>query len=339
MNMSNWVDSLIHSGAKQSMPILSFPCCQLMDIDVEQLLSSSGKMAEGMRLVADRADSCAQVSFMDLSVEAECFGSKVVFRSGEVPTVVGSIVCCEKDADDLKVPALTHRAPVCVEAMRLASSYIEKPVFAGMIGGFSLAGRLVGVTEAMINCYEEPHMMHKVLAKCTDFLISYAKAFKSTGVNGIIIAEPLTGLLSPELALEFSTPYIKAITDAVQDEEFIIIYHNCGNSVVKIMDTILQTGCKGYHFGNAVDMRGVLKLIPSNVLVMGNVDPASEFLNGTPESIRQTTKKLLTDCSKYANFIISSGCDIPPLTPWANIDAFFAAVAEFYRYNGNKVQS
>lgn len=35
-------------------------------------------------------------------------------------------------------------------------------------------------------------------------------------------------------------------------------------------------------------------------------------------------------CCKYPNFVISSGCDIPPLSSWDNIDAFFAAVDEFY---------
>jgi uroporphyrinogen decarboxylase len=28
--------------------------------------------------------------------------------------------------------------------------------------------------------------------------------------------------------------------------------------------------------------------------------------------------------------VISSGCDIPPLSSWDNIGAFFAAVKEFY---------
>ena len=36
-------------------------------------------------------------------------------------------------------------------------------------------------------------------------------------------------------------------------------------------------------------------------------------------------------CCKYPNFVISSGCDIPPLSSWDNIDAFFAAVKEFYQ--------
>ena len=45
------------------------------------------------------------------------------------------------------------------------------------------------------------------------------------------MAEPLTGMLSPNLAEEFSHPYVERIVDAVQDDSFAVIYHNCGNNV------------------------------------------------------------------------------------------------------------
>jgi formiminotetrahydrofolate cyclodeaminase len=40
--------------------------------------------------------------------------------------------------------------------------------------------------------------------------------------------------------------------------------------------------------------------------------------------------EIMEKCCEHPNFVISSGCDIPPLTPWENIDAFFAAVREYY---------
>ena len=63
---------------------------------------------------------------------------------------------------------------------------------------------------------------------------------------------------------------------------------------------------------------------------MGNIDPAGVLRMGTPESVRNKTLELLEKCSKYSNFVLSSGCDIPPMTPWENIDAFFKAAEEFY---------
>ena len=77
-------------------------------------------------------------------------------------------------------------------------------------------------------------------------------------------------------------------------------------------------------------MKEMLAQMPEDVLTMGNVDPVSAFRNGTPESVRAETLRIMGECCGHKNFLISSGCDIPPLSPWENIDAFFAAVEEFY---------
>jgi uroporphyrinogen decarboxylase len=76
-------------------------------------------------------------------------------------------------------------------------------------------------------------------------------------------------------------------------------------------------------------MEEILKKMPADVPCLGNVDPAGQFRNGTPASIRAATLDLLETCSKYPNFVVSSGCDIPPASKWENIDAFFEAVDEF----------
>ena len=145
------------------------------------------------------------------------------------------------------------------------------------------------------------------------------------------MAEPVAGLLSPALEAEFSSPYVKRIVDAVQDDGFAVIYHNCGDNVALMLDSILSTGCAAYHFGNAVDReRDIIPRVPGDVVVMGNVDPAGVLRMGTPETVREKTLSLMEKCMKYPNFVLSSGCDIPPMTPWENIDAFFQASGEYY---------
>ena len=220
-----------------------------------------------------------------------------------------------------------------IDAIKQACQLItDRPVFAGVIGPFSLAGRLMDVTEALINCYTEPDMVHITMKKVTKFLIDYILAYKEqTGAAGVVIAEPLTGLLSPDMAEEFSEPYVKEIVDAVQDDGFLVIYHNCGNNTILMIDSILRTGSAAYHFGNSISLKEMLEKTPKDVIVMGNVDPAGQFRNGTPESVREATLKLMEECSAYSGFVPSSGCDIPPASSWENIDAFFAAVDEFYQ--------
>ena len=331
-NMQQWLEEMRTAPVKKAMPILSFPAVQLQKISVKELISDSTRQAEAMQLVAERTNSAAAVSLMDLSVEAECFGATIRVSDEEVPTVIGRLVNDEDEANALEIPAVgAARSGLYVESIRKAVEIItDRPVLAGIIGPFSLAARLLDVTEIMMDCYDEPDMVHTVLEKATAFLIEYAKAYKAAGANGIMMAEPVAGLLSPALEEEFSSPYVKQIVEAVQDESFIVVYHNCGDNVLRMTDSILSTGADAYHFGNSIDMADMMVKMPADTVVMGNVDPAGVLRQGNPDTVRAATLAVMEKCCSYPNFVISSGCDIPPATPWENLDAFFAAVEEFY---------
>ena len=43
------------------------------------------------------------------------------------------------------------------------------------------------------------------------------------------------------------------------------------------------------------------------------------------------TRDLLERTSEFSNFIISTGCDVPPSVSLQNIEAFYAAIDEFNR--------
>ena len=330
-NMNQWLQDYLANPAKKPLPILSFPGYQLIGRSVDELVRSGELQAECMKAVADRFDTAASVSLMDLSVEAEAFGAKIQYFEDEVPTIVAPLINDEEDADNLVVPKVGDaRTGECVKGIRLACEMItDRPVIAGMIGPYSLAGRLMDINEIMMLSYGEPEMVETVLEKVTAFLIEYAKAFKEAGANGVCMAEPVAGLLSPRLIEEFSNPYVQKITEAVEDENFVVIYHNCGN-IVPLMNEMNALGAKFYSVGNAIDIEECLKALSADALIMGNIDPAGTLRNGTAEQVYTETKALMERCSKYPNFVISSGCDIPPQTSMENMDAFFKAAADFY---------
>ncbi len=331
-DMKKWLADIKNEPQKKAFPILSFPVTQLMGIHVRELIADSDRQAQGMKIIADRNDAYGANSLMDLSVEAECFGAEIAYADDEIPTVRGRLIENHADAQALKVPAFgTGRTGIYVDAVKKAVALIQdRPVFGCLIGPFSLAGRLLGVTEAMIMCYEEPQTVQLLLEKSVEFIIKYALAFKAAGADGVALAEPLAGMMSPALSKEFSCGYVKRIVDAVQDDNFIVIYHNCGNSTLYMIDSILEVGAAAYHFGNAIQMSEMLAHIPADTVVFGNVDPAGQLRDGTPQSVKQATLDILNACGHHSNFIISSGCDIPPGAKWENIDAFFETVREFY---------
>jgi len=292
---------------------------------------SNGKVhADAVVKLTQNYRSVAACTIMDLTTEAEAFGAEIAFSDEAVPAVVGHMLTDVKSINDLQVPSLkAGRIPQYLKANLLAARAIQdRPVFAGCIGPFSLAGRLYDMSGIMMLIYENPDAAHTLLAKCTQFIEKYCEALKLTGVNGVLMAEPAAGLLSNDDCKAFSSAYVKYIVNKVQDDHFIVVLHNCGNTG-HCTEAMVETGAAAYHFGNKCRMEEVIKEVPEDALAMGNLDPVSIFKDGTPMQMREATLDLLEKMREYPNFVLSSGCDTPPHTPIENVNAFFEALNEW----------
>jgi uroporphyrinogen decarboxylase len=267
---------------------------------------------------------------MDLTTEAEAFGAQIAFSDEAVPAVSGRLLPDVESIRRLQVPSLSAgRIPAYLKANLLAAREVtDRPLFSGCIGPFSLAGRLYDMSEIMVLIYEHPDAAHTLLSKCTQFIEKYCQALKMTGTNGVVMAEPAAGLMSNDDCQAFSSAYVKYIVDRVQDDHFIVVLHNCGNTG-QCTQAMVATGAAAYHFGNKCKMEEVIREVPPTALAMGNIDPVSVFKDGTPEKMHQKVIDLLEKTKDYPNFVLSSGCDTPPHTPMENIDAFFAALDEW----------
>ena len=328
MNMDLWVREQIATQDKKAMPLLSYPAVQQLFITVDELVHSSSEMALGVRLIADRYNMPFATTYMDLSVEAEAFGAKCTYHTNDIPTITGQLVGDLESAEALQVPELgAGRTGKVLRALGKTLTLVnDRPVFANCTGPFSMAGRLMDVNEILLKTYEEPEAVHMVLEKCTRFLLEYIGAMKKLGANGVIMAEPLAGLMSPAAMQEFSSDYVRRIVDALQDKDFVFVYHNCSNAIEKKVDAVIATGARMYHFGDKADMWQLLNVMPKDVIVMGNISPSAVFLCDSTDKMATDTQYLLRKCLVFENFMISSGCDIPANTPLENIDKFFEVI-------------
>ena len=307
------------------IPVLSFPVARKLGHSVGEFVKSADLQAETMAWIAHNAPVDAVLGPMDLSIEAEAFGATVRFSEDEVPAVTGQLVADEDDVAALAVPPPSAgRCTMAAEAIaKVKTMGVDKKIYGGMIGPFSLAGRLSDVNEMMFLLMDEPETVHALLEKTTAFLSAYGAALKAAGADGLFMAEPLAGVISPAALEEFSAPYVRRIVEALQTDEFPL-----GGNVTKAAEAIFAQGSAGCHFGNAIDLAPMLEKAPAKTLVLGNVDPVSVLAQGNPEGIKAAVASLVERCGAYPNFVLSSGCDMPVSTPWENVEAFFAAAAD-----------
>lgn len=332
INMTRWMSDIIARKDVAAVPVMTHPGIEITGDSVLKAVSDGEAHHKAIKALADKYPTAAATVIMDLTVEAEAFGAEIAFTENEVPAVIGHMLDTPADIDALKVPSLkAGRVPQYLKANLLAArSITDRPVLAGCIGPFSLAGRLYDMSEIMMLIYQDPEAAHKLLAKCTDFILRYCMALKETGANGVVMAEPAAGLMSDDDCKTFSSDYVKEIVDKVQDDYFTVVLHNCGNTG-HCTKAMVATGSGAYHFGNKCDMSEVIRDVPPTALAMGNLDPVSVFKDATPGEMRAETLSLLEKMADYPNFVLSSGCDTPPHTPMENIDAFFEALDEYNR--------
>ncbi len=334
-DMKKWAQGIIDSNIRRAIPIMTYPGLNVTGRGILEMVTNGHVQYECIRALAYRYPVAASSTMvMALYVEAEAFGCEVRFSNDEIPSVSKRLITSFDELEIINIPEVgaSKTGEHLLAAKLTAENLLGNPVFGGTIGPFSLAVQLYGMTEMMMAILIDPEGSHRLLRMCTEFIKKYTMAYRDTGSNGVIMAEPAAGLLAEKECDEFSSCYVKEIVDYVQDESFIVILHNCGNTK-NLVRSMVSTGSAAFHFGNAVSMTDILPQVPSDRLVMGNIDPAGILKNGSPQVVRERTLELLNNTSGFSNFILSSGCDIPPGTDLRNIDEFFNALGEYNNRN------
>jgi uroporphyrinogen decarboxylase len=320
-------DFLLEGGV--AMPLGAYAGLELTGASVRDALTRAPAQAEAVLALHHRFRTPVMLTAMDLSTEAEAFGCGLQLTDHEIPTVVGRRVTRASDLASLPDPQPGDgRTGVHLEAARiLVARAGGVPVLGGAIGPFSLAGRLFGMSEALELTLSDPGLMLDLLERATRMLVRYVRAFREAGASGVVLAEPAAGLLSPRGLSRFSAAFVRRVVAETESRDFTVVYHNCGAKLVHLA-AVLEAGVEVCHFGSPMDLPSALDRVEETVVLCGNLDPTAVFHGGTPDEVAERTRELRRATAGHRNFVISSGCDLPPGTPLANLERFYAAARE-----------
>jgi len=315
-----------------AMPLCAYSGLEITGESVEDLVSVPGSQFKAIMALSERYSTPVLLTAIDTTVEAEAYGAEIKLPARELPSIVGRLVTDAADlaalADPIPGDART-RVPI-ETAWRLTAEVGESvPVVGAMLGPFALASRLFGLNESLeAAASAEPETLEALLDTVTGFLCRYALEFRETGAWGVLVAEATAGRLTPEGVARFSTPFVKRIVKAAETPDFAVILHNHRASIDHL-DAIRESRAGHYHFGAPMDMAAALVKVPPDVVLSGNLDATLIFRKGNAQAAGDATRTLLEATRPHKNFAISSGCNIPPGSPLANLNAFFRAVADF----------
>lgn len=311
------IDTIKRSDRRLVIPLAGYPGVRLTSSTVKQNGFNAELQARSLYKLAELISPDAIFTLMDLSIEAGALGLPVRYPLAESASVEWHPVERVSDLDQYKVidPLYDGRMWAFLETIRLLSKKLSIPIGAHVIGPFTLAGLMIGAGKIALATLDDPDTVHATVNFCEHIVINFAKALRQAGANMISILDPTAVILSPQAYWTFAG---RSVQNVVRHLNTQTILHICGNTT-HLIEKMCETGVQGLSLDTAVSIPEIAGRVPSDVVLLGNIDPVATMLQGDRAKVRQETAGLLEAMTEYENFILSTGCDLPAETPIENI--------------------
>lgn len=301
--------------------------------DIGQVNRNPAKMAKAHQISQEKYGYDGCVVDVDDATLAEACGAKVIYRDSDVAMVDEHHPILEdlRDIENLKLPDPMKDGRICqwLETVQRLKEMVGDHVFImgrADQGPFSLLSLLRGTQEFMMDLLEEePEVIHHALEWTTEAHARFARAQLQAGAHATSMGDSYASadLISAKLYREFAWPYEKQIVEKVRSLGLPYSIHICGNASSIVAD-MGQTGAKILEIDWKTDMALARRVVPEDVVLMGNIDPSDPMCIGTPDKVKAQVQDMVQK-TRGKGLIISSGCALGANTKPENMEAMVAS--------------
>ena len=288
--------------------------------DYRYLVEAQTRTAEdfGIDILSTMSDSYREVSD---------FGGKIRFPEDDLPICEAALLQSEEDLPLLKDfnPVSGGRMADRINAIRLFKEQNGEryPILGWIEGPWAEFTDLASLSEGMLMMFDAPEFVEEATNIITEKEIECAIAQIQAGADIIGIGDAAASLLSPESYRRWVFPLEKKRVDAIHQHGGKVKLHICGN-ITHLLPDLILTGADIVDIDYMVDYEKSIALAGEKCCICGNLNPTELILQNKPEAIIHETNRLQRLAG--ARGIISSGCEIPRLTPEENVKAIADAL-------------
>jgi len=334
-SLYDWASQAYDNNRRLVAPLVGFPGCTLVKTTIKVAQQNHGVHFECINALAELLKPDIAFILMDLSVEANALGLPVRFPIDQSSSVEHHPI---ENLDDLepyrRINILQDaRVQSYIKTIEMMSMGLARDMLkcAYVVGPVTLVGLMETAERVALDSILEPDRLHVLCSFATKIIQKYALAMINAGADIICILEPSAAILGPKEFRTFSGNYVSHIIESYKYGNVETVYHTCGNTMHLIKE-MASTGVAALSLDSpesGIDMAEAAKLVPYDVVVMGNISPTHVVKDGSPEQVKNAVTELLEKMRRFPNFILSTGCDLPPETPVENLVAFMQAARDF----------
>ncbi len=263
---------------------------------------------------------------LGVTAEAGALGARVDQPEAGAPLLKEHLLSDVSRLSDLRRrdPSAGGRLPMYQAAVAKVVRRIGDRAFvlSTLRGPLNIASQLRGIEDMLVDMIERPDVVREVLEFTTDVAICVSRASLDSGAHGLAFGEATCSpnFIAPDMYRQLVQPCHARLIAAVKAMGWRFAgLHVCGD-IRPILDDMIATGVDWLDVDYQVPAAEAVALARGRVALRGNLDPTSLLYLGTAEQVREQTAAVRRAVAA-ARWILSSGCDIPPGTPAANLEA------------------
>lgn len=313
------------------IPFVGCHAATLLGVTADEYLKSSELICQGVQAAIDRYQPDGIPVAFDLQIEAEALGCDLNWAKDTPPAVTRHPLAGGVALHDLAVPGTdVARIPVVLEAARrLRGAHPELALYGLITGPFTLALHLLG-TDIFMRMFDDPPYVGKLLEFARDVAIAMATYYLDAGCDVIAVVDPMTSQIGPDQFVEFVTPYVKPVFEAIHNRKGLSSFFVCGHAQQNV-EVMCQSGPQNICVDENIPLDFVRDVCrEQGVSFGGNLQLTTVLLLGKTSDAEKNAAECLA-IGENRGFTLAPGCDIPFDTPPENLEVVGRLVRDPYR--------
>jgi uroporphyrinogen decarboxylase len=202
---------------------------------------------------------------------------------------------------------------------------------------------LLGMETLYLKMYDEPELVDALLKHLVDYYATVSQRIFAAAADAIDIffigndfGSQNGPLLSPAQFDRFMAPHLRRLIDLGHAYQLRVQLHCCGG-FEPLIPAMIAAGLDGLHAiqprCRGMDLATLKSRYGDKILFNGGIDSQHVLIQGTPESVRQSTREVLAIMAPGGGYVAGASHDyLLEETPVENVAAMMDAVAEFGVY-------
>ena len=312
---------------------LSLYGAKLTGCPLPEYFTRPERYVQGQVAVAERCRPDIIFAPFALALEAQAFGSEIVFIPKDPPNVRKPFIRKPNDIEKIKVPDINRQQGLRylrTSARRLADHFKgEVPICGVLTSPMDLPAIIMGVEGWLELLLFDREKASTMIDLMSEYFVNMANGMFDSGIN--FLAMPMM-FTNPQLVFEktIDEVVVPALADMLAKLKGPIVFHHGGNPLAPYFQhyrSLPNVG--GFVLDSRDDFAEARNIVGANVLLLGNLDGPS-LGRLSPARAIEKARSILDSRKEDKYFIFAStAADVAWDTPLETITGIHALMADY----------